>query len=128
LNTHGGQKALVDLVALRLRAELGMLVARATYFAFGSPPGLFETDELVHDLHGGEVETSLMLHLRPDLVRLTELRDFRGLPHDLGARHRVLGVEKPVGIGWLSGDLHPQGVVGNALRADEARGAKQLAY
>ena len=27
LNTHGGQKALVDLVAMRLRAELKMLVA-----------------------------------------------------------------------------------------------------
>src|SRR5690606_11280209 len=69
LNTHGGQKTLVDLLAMRLRAELGMLVVRATYFAFGSPPGLFDPAEAAHDIHGGEVETSLLLHVRPDLVR-----------------------------------------------------------
>ncbi len=78
LNTHGGQKALVDLVAMRLRAQLGMLVARATYFAFGAPPGLFDSAESAHDIHGGEVETSLMLHLAPRLVRKEALADFKG--------------------------------------------------
>lgn len=128
LNTHGGQKALVDLVAVRLRAELKMLVVRATYFAFGSPPGLFAGHELAHDIHGGEVETSLLLHLRPDLVRTEALADFRGLPHELAARNTWLGAEKPVGIGWLAGDLHPQGVCGNAARADAKRGAAELAH
>jgi creatinine amidohydrolase len=128
LNTHGGQKSLVDLVAVRLRAEHAMLVVRATYFAFGSPPGLFEPAELVHDIHGGEVETSLLLHLRPDLVRRDELRDFRGLPHDLAARNRWLGAEKPIGIGWLAEDLHAAGACGNALRADAKRGAAHLRH
>jgi creatinine amidohydrolase len=127
-NTHGGQKSLVDQVALRLRADLGMLVVRATYFAFGSPPGLFDAAELVNDIHGGEVETSLMLHLAPELVRKREIADFRGLPHELAARNELLGVEKPIGIGWLSQDLHPKGVVGNAARADAERGAAQLEY
>ena len=62
-NTHGGQKTLVDLLAVRLRSELGMLVVRATYFAFGALPGLFDPAEIVHDIHGGEVETSLLLAL-----------------------------------------------------------------
>ena len=128
LNTHGGQKALVDLVAMRLRAELDMLVARATYFAFGSPRGLFDAAESAHDIHGGEVETSLMLHLAPGLVRETELADFKGLPHDLAARNRVLGAEKPVGIGWRAEDLHPSGACGNAARGDAAKGAKHLAH
>ncbi|HVY63893.1 MAG TPA: creatininase family protein [Gammaproteobacteria bacterium] len=128
LNTHGGQKSLVDLVAVRLRAEQRMLVVRATYFAFGSPPGLFAGHELAHDIHGGEVETSLLLHLRPDLVRTAALADFRGLPHELAARHQWLGAEKPVGFGWLSGDLHPAGVCGNAALADAKRGAAQLAH
>lgn len=127
-NTHGGQKFVVDQVALRLRAELGLLVVRATYFAFGSPPGLFDAAELVNDIHGGEVETSLMLHLAPELVRKREIADFRGLPHELAARNKLLGAEKPVGIGWLSQDLHPRGVVGNAARADAERGAAHLAY
>ncbi len=88
LNTHGGQKALVDLVAMRLRAEPKMLVARATYFAFGAPPGLFDSAERAHDIHGGEVETSLMLHLAPQLVRKEALADFKGLPHELAARNQ----------------------------------------
>jgi creatinine amidohydrolase len=128
LNTHGGQKALVDLVAMRLRAELGMLVARATYFAFGAPPGLFDAAESAHDIHGGEVETSLLLHLAPNLVRRDALADFKGLPHELAARNRVLGAEKPVGIGWRAEDLHPLGACGNATRADAAKGAKHLAH
>ncbi len=127
-NTHGGQKALVDLVAMRLRAELGMLVARATYFAFGTPPGVFDAAEAAHDIHGGEIETSLMLHLRPDLVRTAAIADFKGLPHELAARNRVLGAEKPVGIGWRSEDLHPAGACGNAARADASKGAKHLAH
>jgi creatinine amidohydrolase len=33
-----------------------------------------------------------------------------------------------VGIGWLSQDLHPTGVCGNAARADAERGAQLLAH
>jgi creatinine amidohydrolase len=127
-NTHGGQKAVVDTVALRLRAEHDMLVARATYFAFGAPPGLFDPAELAHDIHGGAVETSLVMHLAPQLVRRERLADFSGLPQRLAATNALLGVEKPIGIGWLSEDLHPAGVCGNAQRADAERGARQLAF
>jgi creatinine amidohydrolase len=128
LNTHGGQRTLVDLLAMRLRNELGMLVVRATYFGFGALPELFDPAETVHDIHGGEIETSLLLHLRPDLVRTAALADFRGLPHELGARNRLLGAEKPIGLGWRAEDLSPAGVCGNAARADGRRGAQHLAY
>lgn len=126
LNTHGGQKTLVDLLAMRLRAQLGMLAVRATYFAFGAPPGLFDPAEVALDIHGGEVETSLLLHLRPDLVRTAALADFKGLPHELASRNRVLGAEKPVGIGWRAEDLHAAGACGNAARADAKRGARHF--
>jgi creatinine amidohydrolase len=127
-NTHGGQKPLVDLVAMRLRSECRMLVARASYFAFGTPPGVFDAAEAAHDIHGGEVETSLMLHVAPELVRTAEIADFRGLPHELAARNRLLGAEKPVGIGWRSEDLTPSGACGNAARAHAQKGAKHLAH
>lgn len=122
LNTHGGNIPLVQLVALRLRQELGMLVVRANYFAFGSPPDLFPEDELRHGIHGGEMETSLMLHLQPALVRTAALADFPALTHEMGRRNTLLGPEKPVGIGWMSQDLNEQGVCGNASRADARRG------
>lgn len=127
-NTHGGQRTLVDLLAMRLRSELGMLVVRATYFSFGVPAGVFDPAETLHDIHAGEIETSLLLHLAPDLVRTEALADFRGLPTELAARHQLLGAEKPVGIGWRAEDLHPAGACGNAARADGRRGAAHLEF
>ena len=128
LNSHGGQKALVDIVAVKLRAELDMLVVRANYFGLGSPEGLFDGEEIAYGLHGGEVETSLMLHLAPKLVRTAALADFRSKAAELAERNTVLGVEKPIGIGWMSEDLNPAGACGNAARADAERGRLYLEY
>jgi|TARA_B110000116_G_C16704788_1_gene521563 creatinine amidohydrolase len=127
-NSHGGQSALVDIAALHLRVEMQMLVVRANYFSFGAPTGLFKEEELLHGLHGGEVETSLIMHLRPDLVRANALNDFPGLPSALASRNEFLGVESPVGFGWMSQDLNPAGVCGNASNADPERGATYLQY
>ena len=128
LNSHGGQTALVDQAALRLRAEHAMLVARVSTFRLGCPDGLFASGELAHGIHGGEVETSLMLHLAPDAVRREALADFPGLSSRWAEEGRVLGVEKPLGIGWMAQDLHPRGVCGNAARADAGRGSRLLAH
>lgn len=125
-NSHGGQRAHVDLAALRLRVAHGLLVVRAHSFSFGVPPGLFEADELAHGLHGGAVETSLLLHLRPDLVRQAALADFPSLGAELARRGGWLGVEKPVGIGWMTQDLNAQGACGNAGAASAAKGAQLL--
>jgi creatinine amidohydrolase len=126
LNAHGGQRSIVDLVAVRARAAHGLLVVRANYFALGVPSGLFAADELELGLHGGEVETSLLLHLRPDLVRREHVADFR--PRTPPALRGMLGPELPVGYGWLAGDLHASGCAGNAAAADAARGARLYAH
>lgn len=128
LNTHGGNAPLVQLAALRLRQESGMLVVRANYFAFGSPPGLFAQDELRHGIHGGEMETSLMLHLAPTLVRRQALANFRALTHEMAASNELLGPEKPIGFGWMSQDLNEYGVCGNAANADARRGEALLSH
>jgi creatinine amidohydrolase len=128
LNSHGGQTALVDLVAVKLRAEARLAVARANYFAFGMPEGLFDTLEIARGIHGGEVETSLMMHLAPASVRRELLADFPSTIEEYAESYEVLGIEKPVGVGWLSEDLNPFGVCGNAARADAERGAKYLEH
>jgi creatinine amidohydrolase len=127
-NSHGGQRAHVDLAALRLRVAHGLLVVRAHTFAFGVPPGLFETEELAHGLHGGAVETSLVLHLRPDLVRREALADFPSLGSTLAAGNALLGVEQPVGIGWMAQDLNAAGACGNAAVASAEKGALVLEH
>jgi creatinine amidohydrolase len=127
LNAHGGQRSIVDLAAVQLRAEQGLVVARANYFAFGMPDELFAADEVRLGIHGGEVETSLMLHIAPELVRREHLRDF-AYRDAARADHDILGYEKPVGLGWLSEDLSAHGVVGNAANADAERGRRYLEF
>lgn len=128
LNSHGGQKSLVDLAALRLRVDHDMFAVRCNYFAFGAPEGLFSVDEWAAGLHGGEIETSLMLHLHPGLVRTDALTDFESIAATMARQNRWLGVEKPIGFGWKAQDLNPAGAVGNAARADAERGRAYLEH
>lgn len=127
-NSHGGQRAHVDLAALRLRVAHGLLTVRAHSFSFGVPPKLFAADELAHGLHGGAIETSLVMHLRPDLVRRDALADFPTLGSTIAARGGLLGVEDPVGIGWMAQDLNAQGACGNAAAASAEKGALVLEH
>ena len=127
-NSHGGQRAHVDLAALRLRVAHGLMVVRAHSFALGAPPGLFDAAELAHGLHGGAAETSLILHLRPDLVRTDAIADFDTPGTALAARGGWLGVEKPIGLGWMAQDLNPQGVCGDARSASAQKGRLLLEH
>ncbi|MBI5257450.1 MAG: creatininase family protein [Burkholderiales bacterium] len=125
-NSHGGQRAHVDQVALRLRAECGLLVVRAHSFALGMPAGLFEADELAHGLHGGAVETSVLLHLRPDLVRQHALADFASAGRAWPAPGGVLGLEAAASLGWMMQDINPAGACGDATAATAAKGEQVL--
>lgn len=134
-NAHGGQPQVVDIVAKRLRVELNMLVGRATYFSFGYPDGLIDTDELAFGIHGGDVETSMMLYLHPDLVRRDEVADFNNRMRDTAATKKRMGHGGRTGIGWKASDLNPQGAVGNAAAATAEKGqalvdhfAQELAF
>ncbi len=128
LNSHGGQRSLVDLAALNLRTELDMLAVRCNYFAFGAPENLFPADEWAHGLHGGEIETSLMLHLHPALVRTERLADFESSGAVMARHNQWLGIEKPIGFGWKAQDLNPAGAAGNAAAADAGRGEAYLGH
>jgi creatinine amidohydrolase len=123
LNSHGGQPQIMDIVARDLRARLGMFVVTLNYWGVGMPAGLFPESELEHGIHGGSSETSIMLHLRPDLVREAERRDFVPASIEMSRRYRYLRPEGGgVGFGWQTQDLNPSGACGNALDADAARG------
>src|SRR5215471_11827114 len=75
-NGHGGNVASLDLVALDLRARLNMLAVPCSFSRFGYPDGLFAPAEIAHGIHGGDVETSVMLAARPELVRTKLLKNF----------------------------------------------------
>lgn len=125
-NAHGGQPQILDLAAPRLRRETGLLVVRATYFRFGTPPGLIPEAEARYGLHGGMLETSLMLAIAPELVRAEHCRHFPSRAATLEEGCTVFRVEGRTGIGWLAEDLNAQGVVGDAASASAKLGRQLL--
>ena len=61
VTSHGGNVAAMELVARDLRARLGMLAVTVGWHRFGYPDGTFSSEEKKHGIHGGDIETSLML-------------------------------------------------------------------
>lgn len=122
MNTHGGNVPVIDLLARRLRQQHGVLAVTASMHRFGYPDGLFTPEERAHGIHGGEIETSLMLAFRPDLVDLTQAADFSPWSRDMEGAFRQLRANHPIGFGWMSEDLHPTGAMGNAAAASAAKG------
>ena len=126
-NSHGGQPQLTDILCRDLRVRLGMFAAHCAWFNLVDISDLFGEDELRHGIHGGAVETSVMLHLHPGLVRLAELRNFRSLSETVERENQLLRVEGRVGFGWQTQDLNREGACGDATQADAGRGAVVVA-
>jgi creatinine amidohydrolase len=122
LNSHGGQPQIMDIVARELRVRHAMFVVNVAWFSVLEAGDLFSADELRHGIHGGEAETSLMLHLRPDLVRMDLAADFVSLSATMADEYRWLTPEGRIGFGWQTQDLHPAGACGNALAATAEKG------
>lgn len=126
-NSHGGQPQVMQIVARELRVDHGMLVVAANWFSWGLPEGLFDERERRHGIHAGAVETSMMLAVRPDLVR-ADLAAQNFPPATLGherdfPRLNALGA---AGFGWQVQDLHPLGACGDARAARAEAGERIL--
>ncbi len=128
LNSHGGQPQIVDVVARELRIRRRMFVVAASTYRLGRPPGLFPDAELRHGIHGGSVETSIMLHVRPDLVHQDEAKRFESLGERMEGDFKILTPEGAIGFGWQTQDLNPDGACGNALDADAERGRQVVEH
>jgi creatinine amidohydrolase len=123
MNSHGGNEDVMGIVARNLRVRHGLLVAKTSWFRFGHPAGLYDDQELRHGIHGGDIETSLMLHFRPDLVDMTKAEDFVSQNVQIAQTNTYLNATGPHGFGWIAADLHPSGAIGNAAAATADKGA-----
>lgn len=117
INSHGGNLDLISIVARELRVQAGMLAVKAQWVGFGAPEGLYSVHEDRFGIHGGDMETSLMLHFRPELVDMARARDFRS-----AAEAAPIPPTGPLSLGWIAADLNPEGVVGNAAAATAEKG------
>jgi creatinine amidohydrolase len=133
LNSHGGQVGALDLVARDLRARLGMLVYSISWFnlplrdsAGNDVNALFSADEHRFGIHAGEIETSMMLALHPQRVRMDKAEYFRSTSQDRAERFATLGNGRSAKLGWMMQDYNPQGAVGNAAAATAENGRALL--
>jgi len=129
LNAHGGQVGALDLVARDLRARRGMLVYSANWFnlplldeAGQDLNAAFAPQEHRFGIHAGEIETSMMLALAPEHVRLERAEYFRSTSQDRAEHFPILGNGRSAKLGWMMQDYNANGAVGNAREADADRG------
>ena len=125
LNGHGGNVSPMDIVARELRQRCGLLVYSASWFSLPLPDevaGRFSAEEHRFGIHAGEIETSMMLHLAPQTVRMEHARHFHSTSQDRAARYVLLGNGKSAKLAWAMQDYHPAGAVGNAAAATPENG------
>jgi creatinine amidohydrolase len=126
VTSHGGNSAAMTLVAQDLRAQHGMLAVTTSWSRFGVPDGLFDTSELRHGIHGGAVETSIMLAKYPQAVRKDAIADFKPASVQIEKDYRLLSTQRPAPFAWQAQDLHPSGAIGDATKASADKGEKLL--
>ncbi len=128
-NAHGGQVSAMDIVARDLRARLGMLVFSVNWYGLPltGPQGedlnaLFDAHEHRFGVHGGDMETSMMLALDPRSVEMAQAQNFASASEQRAQDFAILGNGKSAKLGWQIQDYNPAGAVGNAAAASAEKG------
>jgi creatinine amidohydrolase len=127
-NAHGGQPQIMEIVARDLRVRHEMFVVSASWYGFGLPEGLFAAEEVKHGIHAGAIETSMMLHLHPELVQMDKAVACPPLSLDLERDYRHLRRSGKVAFAWQAQDLHPSGVAGDPTTADAEAGRRVVEH
>jgi len=129
LNSHGGQAGLLDVVARDLRTRLGLLVYSVNTFSLPlideegvSVAERFSAHEHRFGIHAGEIETSMMLALRPGQVDMDKARNFHSTSQDRAERLPILGDGRSAKLAWQMQDYNAQGAAGNAAAATAEKG------
>ncbi|MDB5563154.1 MAG: creatininase protein [Hyphomicrobiales bacterium] len=122
VNSHGGNEEIMGIVARELRVRADMFVVKTSWSRFGTPDGLISDVEKRHGIHGGDVETSLMLHFRPELVIRDKLQSFVSITARDEAEYQYLRPTGTHAYSWIASDLNPFGAVGDASIATAEKG------
>jgi creatinine amidohydrolase len=135
-NAHGGHVGAMDVVARELREAHDLIVYSVSWFnlPLGAAGTQFGADEHRFGVHAGDIETSMVLALHPELVRMQAAEDFASASRQRAADYVILGNGKSAKLGWAMQDYNAQGAAGNALAATAVKGravveaaARQLA-
>jgi creatinine amidohydrolase len=126
VTSHGGNSAAMTLVAQDLRAHHGLLAVTTSWSRLSAAEKLFPAEEVRHGIHGGAVETSIMLARYREHVRVEAIADFRPASIAMEQDFRRLSTQRPAPFAWQAQDLHPSGAAGNATLASAAKGERLI--
>ncbi len=124
LNAHGGNLAAMDIAALDLRRSHGMLVVKLHYPRLRIGPIGLPAAELAQGIHGGAVETAMMLHLHPERVDRSALPAVDAAVPGMTAAPGRVAPNGEAPYAWLAGDLDASGIAGDPRLADPALGER----
>ena len=101
LNSHGGNAPVIQVLSREIRSDFKIAVFQINCGAFFGNKKVMETISPgnIWDFHGGEMETSMILAERPELVHLETSE--AGYPKKLMDNHMVT-VYGPISLGWVS--------------------------
>ena len=127
MNGHGGNATLLNVACRELRLEYGLLTflmhlfVPTAYVPAEGPPVDDPANEFGQSIHADYEETSLFMHLRPDLVDLDLA--VRNVPEWL-TEYEHVRFGGTVQFGWLSNDFGPDGHIGDPTIASAELGKK----
>lgn len=123
-NSHGGNASVLATVARELRVMHDMLVVSTHWRWFGLPEGTYDAVEARHGIHAGDIETSLMLSFRHELVGMDKARNFISSAIAMEKEFTHLAPTGAHAFGWIAQDLNTEGAVGDASKATAEKGKK----
>lgn len=122
---HGGNTPIVQILSRELRSQLGISPFILSSGAFSHPDVQATlTEGNIYDFHGGEMETSMVMAVNPDLVKLETAE--AGIPTPF-VGNQTLKTAGSVTIGWISEDWKtadgkPIGIGGDPSGATAEKG------
>lgn len=129
LNAHGGNTDVLNACARDLRDEYGLrpFVIDWWFTDFWADL-LKEIQESPRDgvFHACELETSIMMALRPELV--DESESIAAFPPEQMRQNQYVTVFGPVNMGWITRDINATGVIGDATKATAEKGRMMLEF
>ena len=123
-NSHGGQVSVMDIVARELRAHHDLMVFSTSWYnlPLGDASNRFTAEEHRFGIHAGDMETSMMLALKPDSVWMNKAQNFTSTSQTRAQLFPILGNGKSAKFGWQMQDYNTEGAVGNAAAATAEKG------
>ena len=100
LNAHGGNSPLMTIVATELRVRCNMFCVATSWTRFIVAGDIISHDEKAFGIHGGDIETSVVLALAPEAVAMEKAANFENFQKHLSEDNKHLRAYGPHAFGW----------------------------